>query len=68
MLTQFPNVGFLTKQILGILASQIETKLVFSLASVDSSPTLPITSGKLRLYYHYCKIGWMIWANELHMT
>jgi hypothetical protein len=31
---QFPNVGFLAKQILGILRSQIETKNVFSLINV----------------------------------
>jgi hypothetical protein len=32
--TQFPNVNFLTKQILGIPRSQIETKHVFSLVGV----------------------------------
>jgi hypothetical protein len=32
--TQFPNVSFLTKQILGILGSQIETECVFSLVCV----------------------------------
>jgi hypothetical protein len=31
---QFPNVGFLAKQILGMLSSQIETEWVFSLAGV----------------------------------
>jgi len=30
----FLNMGFLVKQILGIVGSQIETKRVFSLASV----------------------------------
>jgi hypothetical protein len=32
--TQFPNVGFLAKQILGILGSQIETECVFNLVNV----------------------------------
>jgi hypothetical protein len=32
--SQFPNMGFLAKQILGILGSQIEIERVFSLASV----------------------------------
>jgi hypothetical protein len=32
--SQFPNVGFLAKQIFKILRSQTETKHVFSLASV----------------------------------
>jgi uncharacterized Tic20 family protein len=32
--TQFPNVSFLAKQILGIPRSQIETKCVFNLVSV----------------------------------
>jgi hypothetical protein len=31
---QFSNVGFLAKQILGMLSSQIETEWVFSLARV----------------------------------
>jgi hypothetical protein len=31
---QFPNVGFLTKQILGISGSQIEIERVFNLARV----------------------------------
>jgi hypothetical protein len=32
--TQFPNVGFLAKQILGILGSQIEIECVFNLVNV----------------------------------
>jgi hypothetical protein len=35
--TQFPNVSFLVKQILGILGSHIETKHVFSLVGVLTS-------------------------------
>jgi hypothetical protein len=36
---QFPNVGFLAKQILGMLSSQIETKWVFNLGGVLTALT-----------------------------
>ncbi len=36
--TQFPNVGLLAKQILGILGSQIEIECVFNLVNVLTTP------------------------------
>jgi len=42
--SQFPNVGFLAKQILGILRSQIEIERIFN--SVDVLTSL-----------HHCQLG-----------
>jgi hypothetical protein len=50
--SQFPNVGFLAKQILGMLSSQIKTEWVFSLAGVLTTLLL-LASGEYGLDY-YC--------------
>jgi hypothetical protein len=47
------NVGFLAKQVLGILGFQIETEKMFSLVGLDSFEVMPPISPKLGLHYQY---------------
>jgi hypothetical protein len=47
------NVGFLAKQVLGILRFQIEIEKMFSLVGFNSFDVMSPTSPKLGLDYHY---------------